>query len=106
MRHVILASLALLWLAGIATSAHYRDITWLQYLFFDVKWIQVVLLTAGGYGAFLVAAGVLAAPQAPQAPRSAARPMVSIIVPAKDEVGVIEGTLRSLCALDRTGESA
>lgn len=100
MRHVILAALALLWLAGIATSAHYRDITWLQYLFFDVKWIQVVLLTAGGYGAFLVASGVLAGSRTRPGLRAASRPLVSIVVPAKDEAAVIEGTVRNLCALD------
>jgi len=100
MRHVILLMLGLLWLAGIAASTHYRDITWLQYLFFDVKWIQIVLLTAGGYGAFLVAVGALARRSPPTAPPLSARPTVSIVVPAKDEEAVIEGTVRNLCALD------
>ncbi|HXF81986.1 MAG TPA: glycosyltransferase family 2 protein [bacterium] len=100
MRHAVLASLTLLWLGGIVASAHYRDLAWLQYLFVDLTWIQVVLLAAGGYGAFLVAAGVVAGWRQPPRPRGGARPMVSIIVPAKDEAAVIEGTVRALAALD------
>ena len=53
MRHLVLALLGMLWLLAIAASARYRDITWLQYLFVDIKWIQTVILVTGGYGAFL-----------------------------------------------------
>jgi len=100
MRHLVLATLGLLWLAAVAASTHYRDLTWLQYLFVDVKWIQVALIVSGGYGVLLVLTGALArpAPRRPTAP--GVWPMVSIVVPAKNEEAVIEGTVRSLGALD------
>ena len=99
MRHLVLALLGMLWLLAIAASARYRDITWLQYLFVDIKWIQTVILVTGGYGAFLVLVGSLARarPNASPPPR---RLMVSIVVPAKNEEAVIEATVRSLCAID------
>ncbi|MDQ7843225.1 MAG: glycosyltransferase family 2 protein [Armatimonadota bacterium] len=100
MRHLVLVTLGLLWLAAVAASTHYRDITWLQYLFVDVTWIQVALISAGAYGVFLVLTGALArsAPRPPGCPE--VWPMVSIVVPAKNEEAVIEGTVRSLAALD------
>lgn len=100
MRHLVLATLGLLWLAAIASSAHYRDITWLQYLFVDVKWIQIGLIITGGYGILLVLTGALARPAPRRPPRPEVWPMVSVVVPAKNEDAVIEGTVRSLSALD------
>lgn len=97
--HLVLAILVLVWLAGVAGSVHYRDIIWLQYLFIDVTWIQAVLLIAGGYGALLFVVGSLAPlPAAP--PRPDTLPFISVVVPAKNEVAVIEAMVRSVCALD------
>lgn len=99
MRHLVLALLGILWLVGIAGSARYRDITWLQYLFVDIKWIQTVILATGGYGALLILVGAFA--RARPIPRARpSTPMVSIVVPAKNEEAVIEATVRSLCAID------
>jgi 1,2-diacylglycerol 3-beta-glucosyltransferase len=97
--HLVLATLGLLWLGAVASSVHYRDITWLQYLFVDVTWIQAVLLVAGGYGAFLVVAGALSRPR-PGPDLHGPLPFVSVVVPAKNEEAVIEATVRSLCAMD------
>lgn len=97
--HLVLATLGLLWLGAVAGSVHYRDITWLQYLFIDVTWIQAVLLIAGGYGAFLVLAGALSRPRPARVP-DGPLPFISVVVPAKNEEAVIEATVRSLCAMD------
>jgi len=102
-RHLVLAMLGLLWLAAVAGSVHYRDITWLQYLFVDITWIQLVLLVTGGYGALLVLVGAVARPQ-PAPPLRGRRPMVSLVVPAKNEEAVIEATVRSLWAIDYAEE--
>lgn len=97
--HLVLATLGLLWFGAVAGSVHYRDITWLQYLFIDVTWIQVVLLIAGGYGALLVVVGSLSGPE-PRPEMHGRLPFVSVIIPAKNEEAVIEATVRSLCAMD------
>lgn len=99
MRNLVLALLGILWLVAIAASARYRDIIWLQYLFVDIKWIQVVMLATGGYGAFLVLVGTLGRMR-PAPPAHSRRPMVSVVVPAKNEEAVIEATIRSLCAME------
>ena len=101
--HLVLATLGLLWLGAVASSVHYRDITWLQYLFIDITWIQVVLLIAGGYGAFLVLAGALSRPR-PSPSLRGPLPFISVVVPAKNEEAVIEATVRSLCAMDYAEE--
>lgn len=101
--HLVLATLGLVWLGAVASSVHYRDITWLQYLFIDVTWIQAVLLIAGGYGAFLVVAGALSRPRPTQVPHGPL-PFISVVVPAKNEEAVIEATVRSLCAMDYAEE--
>ncbi len=97
--HLVLAMLGMLWLAAVASSVHYRNITWLQYLFVDLTWLQVLLIVAGGYGTVLVLVGALTRSAAPP-PLAGPPPMVSIVVPAKDEETVIEATVRSLCALE------
>ncbi|MGH2398771.1 MAG: glycosyltransferase, partial [bacterium] len=99
MRHLVLALLGIIWLLAIAASARYTDLTWLQYLFVDIKWIQTVVLITGGYGAFLILVGSLARTRE-TVPALRARPRVSIVVPAKNEEAVIEATVRSLCAID------
>lgn len=101
--HLVLAAVGALWLAAVVRSIHYRDLTWLQYLFIDITWLQVLLLVVGGYGAFLVLVGALG--RAPQPPHpDSARPMISMIVPAKNEEAVIEATVRSLCAQEYVGD--
>ncbi len=95
--HLVLATLAVLWLAAVANSLRYRDLSWVRVFFVDITWLQALLLIVGGYGALLVLIGALARMPRPGPPK--ARPFVSIIVPAKNEEAVIEATLRSLTAL-------
>lgn len=96
---LVLATLGMLWLAAVVHGVQYWDLARLYVLFIDLTWLQVVLLVAGGYGAFLLLVGAISRP-----PRSAAlsipRPFVSVIVPAKNEDAVIESAVRSLCAMD------
>lgn len=99
--NLVLVTLAVLWLAAVVHSMRYRDLAWLQVLFVDIAWLQALLLIVGGYGAAMVLAGALS--RVPRPRRAAARPFVSVLVPAKNEDAVIEGTLRTLCAQDYAG---
>ncbi|MBI4278388.1 MAG: glycosyltransferase family 2 protein [Armatimonadetes bacterium] len=84
--------LAFLWFYLIARSLHERDIMWLQILFLAFAAHGALLLIVGAVGGRAVL------------PRDEAyRPFVSVLVPAKNEARVIEGTVRSLCALDYAG---
>lgn len=97
--HLVLATLGVLWLAAVAHSIHYRDLPWLQVLFVDVGWLQALLLAVGTYGALMLLVGTLS--RRPRGPRSLPGwPLVSVIVPAKNEEAVIEATVRTLCAMD------
>ncbi len=96
---LVLATLGVLWLAVVIHSIRYRDLTWLQYLLVDVTWLQVILLAVGAHGAAVLLVGILS--RSPRVDRGREGvPLVSIVVPAKNEETVIEATVRSLCALD------
>ncbi len=98
---LILATLAIVWLAVVIHSIRYRDVTWLQYLLIDVTWLQVLLLIVGGHGAAILLAGILSRPPRVRRPTRAEEwPFVSVVVPAKNEEAVIEPTVRNLCALE------
>lgn len=96
---LVLGTLAAVWLGAVMGSLHYRDFPYLRMLFVDVAWIQGLLLAIGALSAFMVLVGSLS-----PAPRHTGShpvgPLVSLIVPAKDEEAVIEATMRSLCAMD------
>lgn len=94
--HLVLATLAFLWIAAVVSSLRYRDLSWVRVFFVDVTWLQAILLIAGGYGALILLVGALARIPHPKMLRK--RPFVSIVVPAKNEEAVIEATLRSLGA--------
>jgi len=115
---IVLATVAVLWLAGVGGSLHVRDLSWLRVLEVDVAWLQALLLLIGAFGAFMVLVGVACPPPPRRAriPRSLhggapvesgqgrrltrdAGPFVSVIVPAKNEDAVIAATVRSLCAM-------
>lgn len=97
--YLVLATLGMLWLAAVVHGVRDRDLAWLHVLFVDITWLQALLLIAGGYGAFLLLVGTLSRTGRP-APLSIPRAFVSVIVPAKNEDAVIEGAVRSLCAMD------
>jgi len=68
----------------------------------DVSWISIIFFLSGLYGTLLMVAGVL--PRRPHpAPSAGPLPFVSVIVPARNEEGVIGDTVRCLCALDYAG---
>lgn len=94
--HIVLATLAVLWLAAVVNSLRYRDLSWVRVIFVDITWLQVLLLIVGGYGALLILIGSLV--RIPRPGASKARPFVSVVVPAKNEEAVIEATLRSISA--------
>ncbi|MDR7611331.1 MAG: glycosyltransferase family 2 protein [Armatimonadota bacterium] len=96
---LVLVALAVLWVAGVAHSLRYRDLAWLRVVFVDVTWLQGLVLAVGGFGALMVLVGALSPRLRRPAPPDRL-PFVSIVVPAKNEEAVIEGTVRSLCALD------
>ncbi len=96
---LVLATLAVLWLAGVIRSLHHHTLPWFPVLFVDVAWLQALLLALGAFGAIMVLVGALApAPPVPRVPSS--RPFVSVIVPAKNEEAVIARTVRNLAALE------
>ncbi len=95
---LVLAALGVLWLVVVIHSIRVRDLTWLQYLLIDVKWLQVLLLVVGGHAAAILLVGILS--RSPRPDRTVGRPLVSIVVPAKNEEAVIETTVRNLSALD------
>ncbi len=96
---LVLATVAVLWLAVTAHSLLPRDLSWLHVLIVDIAWLQALLLLIGVIGAFMVLVGALI-PAPRLGPARAARPLVSVVVPAKNEEAVIEATVRSLCAMD------
>ncbi len=96
LRHVVLAALALGWVAAVAHSIGYRDALWFRYYVVDLVWLQYLFLALAIFGGVILLLGVIQ--PRPRPGRWAAPPLVSIIIPAKDEVRVIEGAVRSACA--------
>ncbi|MBI3998884.1 MAG: glycosyltransferase family 2 protein [Armatimonadetes bacterium] len=96
MRHLVLAALALLWVGAVVQSITYRDVLWFRYYVVNLVWLQDVFLVLGAIGGALLVSGVLH--RRPTPGRWAQPPLVSIIIPAKDEVRVIDGAVRSAWA--------
>ncbi len=96
---LVLAALAVVWVAGVIQSLHHHALPWFPVLFVDVAWLQALLLALGAFGMVLVLVGVFA-PALPPPPLAAARPFVSILVSAKNEEAVIARTVRNLAALE------
>ncbi len=95
LRHLVLAALALLWVAAVVHSITYRDALWFRYYVVDLVWLQYVFLALAIFGGVVLTLGVVQ--PRPRPLRWASLPLVSIIIPAKDEVRVIEGAVRSAC---------
>jgi 1,2-diacylglycerol 3-beta-glucosyltransferase len=100
-RHLVLGGLALAWIAAVVQSITYRDALWFRYYVVNLVWLQYLFLTLAISGGVILLLGVIRARPRPVA--SSIQPFVSIIVPAKDEVRVIEGAVRSACAQDYSG---
>jgi 1,2-diacylglycerol 3-beta-glucosyltransferase len=96
---LVLATLAVVWVAGVIHSLHHHALPWFPVLFVDVAWLQALLLALGAFGTVLVLVGVFA-PVLPPPPLTAGRPFVSILMSAKNEEAVIARTVRNLAALE------
>lgn len=94
-RHLVLASLAMVWAGLVVHSITYRDALWFRYYVVDLVWLQGLFLALAVFGGAVLLLGVLSRRPAPG--RWPALPSVSIIIPAKDEVRVIEGVVRTAC---------
>jgi 1,2-diacylglycerol 3-beta-glucosyltransferase len=95
-RHLVLATLALAWIALVAQSITYRDALWFRYYVVNLVWLQYLFLVLAVFGGTILLFGVLARRERPG--QWAEPPFVSVIIPAKNEVRVIEGAVRSACA--------
>ncbi|MCL6551705.1 MAG: glycosyltransferase family 2 protein [Firmicutes bacterium] len=95
-RHLVLAGVAAGWLAVVVQGITYRDALWFRYYVVNVVWLQDVVLVLGALSAVILLAGRSRA--RPPAGTWASLPAVSILIPAKDEVRVIEGAVRAACA--------
>ncbi len=91
-RKLLVTVLGLSWLALTTVGLIHRD----------VAWVSVIFFVSGVYGTILMVAGVL--PRRPETtPATGYAPFVSVIVPARNEQGVIADTVRCLCGLDYAG---
>lgn len=95
-RHLVLATLALGWAGLVAHSITYRDALWFRYYVVDLVWLQDLFLILAVFGGVILLFGVMSRRPAPGCWPSP--PSVSVIIPAKDEVRVIEGAVRTACA--------
>jgi 1,2-diacylglycerol 3-beta-glucosyltransferase len=95
-RHLVLGTLALGWIALVVQSITYRDALWFRYYVVNLIWLQYLFLVLAVFGGAILLVGVLTRRVRPG--RWATPPFVSVIIPAKDEVRVIEGAVRTACA--------
>jgi 1,2-diacylglycerol 3-beta-glucosyltransferase len=100
-RHVILGTLAALWVAAVIQSITYRDALWFRYYVVHLVWLQYLFLILAVFGGAILLFSLLR--RRPSAGRWAELPFVSIIIPAKNEVRVIEEAVRTSCGQRYTG---
>jgi 1,2-diacylglycerol 3-beta-glucosyltransferase len=100
-RHLVLATLALGWIGVVVYSITYRDALWFRYYVVNLVWLQYLFLILAIFGGVIMLLGVLSRRPRPGAWRHP--PSVSIIIPAKDEVRVIEGAVRTARGQDYEG---
>ncbi len=101
-RHLLLAALAVGWGLLVARSITYRDALWFRYYVIDLRWLQYLFLAITVFGGTILLLGVLQ--RRPRPGIWAVPPPVSIVLPAKNEVAVIEGVVRSACAQRYDGD--
>jgi 1,2-diacylglycerol 3-beta-glucosyltransferase len=93
--HLILTLLAILWGGMILFNLEYLGSFTVHLLLVSVRWLQVLFIVLSVYGGTLLLFGALAKPRRAGPGH---RPYISVLLPAKDEERVIEGTLRALAA--------
>lgn len=95
-RHLVLIILALIWVGMVVQSISYRPALWFRYYVVDLVWLQYLFLVLAIIGGVVLLLGALS--RRPRPVRWPAAPAISVIIPAKDEVRVIEGAVRTACA--------
>ncbi len=95
-RHLVLTALAIGWAALVVHSITYREALWFRYYVIDLVWLQYFFLILAVFGGVILLLGVLS--RRPGRGHWSAWPSVSVIIPAKNEVRVIEGVVRSACS--------
>lgn len=95
-RHLVLGALAALWTAAVVQSISYRESGGPRQYVVHLAWLQDLFLVLAVLGGAVLLLGMLRRRPAPGC--WAAWPTVSIVIPAKDEVRVIEGAIRDACA--------
>ena len=58
-RHLVLATLVLVWFGLVARSITYRDALWFRYYVVDLVWLQYVFLAIAIFGGTVLLLGVL-----------------------------------------------
>lgn len=93
--HLILTLLAILWAGMILFNLEYLGSFTAHLLLVSVRWLQLLFIILSLYGGTLLLLGAVPKPRRAGPGR---RPYISVLLPAKDEERVIEGTLRALAA--------
>ena len=96
--HLVLLLIAVLWAVLVVHSLEYMGRFMFHTFLISVRWLQILFIALTLYMGTMMLLSVRRRPVSP--PARAARPVVSVLIPAKDEERVIEGTLRSLAGLD------
>jgi len=100
-RHLVLATLAAIWVALVVQSITFRKALWFHYYVVNLVWLQSLFLLLAVFGGTILLLGTLS--RRPSPGRWPVLPSVSVVIPAKDEVRVIEGAVRTACAQDYGG---
>src|SRR3990172_2023396 len=96
--HLVLLLIAVLWAVLVVHSLEYVGRFMFHTFLISVRWLQILFIALTLYMGTMMLLSVRRRPVSP--PAREARPLVSVLIPAKDEERVIEGTLRSLAGLD------
>jgi 1,2-diacylglycerol 3-beta-glucosyltransferase len=101
-RHLVLGALAALWTVAVVQSITYHQGGGVRQYVVHLVWLQELFLVLAVLGGAVLLLGMLRHRPAPG--RWISRwPSVSIVIPAKDEVRVIEGAVRDACAQQYAG---
>jgi len=95
--HLVLALIGILWAVLVVQNLEYLGRFAYHTYLVSIRWLQFLFIGLSLYGVAALLYGLRRTPVAPVATR---RPFISILVPAKDEERVIDGTIRALAHLD------
>src|SRR3972149_4900210 len=92
--HLVLLLIAVLWAVLVVHSLEYMGRFMFHTFLISVRWLQILFIALTLYMGTMMLLSVRRRPVSP--PAREARPVVSVLIPAKGEERVIEGTLRRL----------